>query len=326
MDENKGNFKPLLASIFHTKSTKTSKRKKSNKSTSIEENMSFNNTDIDAVGSCIDDHLASFKQSLLTDMASLIDEKLRAFELRVDEKIEIKCSGIVNSKLPELKEQIKCELKNELGVQENKPLENIEVCVIASNVPSTPNEVPVEKAKEIVDAIGLSSAQVTVTDAKRLNNYNSNRPALLKIAVGNLEQKKLMLRNKIHLATSQHFGKVFLRSSETNLERVHKANTRMLLQSFPEGKNYRITNNGKIVPRSNNFNDGFNNYQHPERFANMDSHPAGYFVDFSNFDHIPPRQPPPLESLQEYPRMPPPSRTSTPMVDNVQRRGSNQYT
>ena len=86
-------------------------------------------------------------------------------------------------------------MDNITGSQTN-PLDNPNLCIIAQGMREKGNEPPVETARKILEALrqdnagnNISSA-VRITGAMRHNNINPRRPALLKFAVENLEQKK----------------------------------------------------------------------------------------------------------------------------------------
>lgn len=112
---------------------------------------------------------------------------------------------------------------------------------------------------------------VTVVDAARLRSRRIGRPGLVKISFSNLEEKKQVLREKRKLKEKDQYKTVFLRGSKSHTERILELNARTLLREMPNGNQFRITSNGRIVkktPRSTTLN--------PEPRFEHDDHDPDY--------------------------------------------------
>ena len=136
------------------------------------------------------------------------------------------------------------------------PLENTNLTIVATNVFQHPEEDPIETAKALVTAMGRDNSnariasQVTVSAAKRLPNRNQRGPSLLKISFLTLEEKKYILRNKSLLKNITGYERVFLRSSQSHMERLLHMNFRTVLDKLPWGKDNRLIASGRIVEKN----------------------------------------------------------------------------
>jgi hypothetical protein len=72
-----------------------------------------------------------------------------------------------------------------------------------------------------------------------------NKPALMKISFSSVDEKMRVLRAKRILGQIEGYRSVFLRS-----ERLIELNAKTLLGEIPNGKNFRITANGRIVRKT----------------------------------------------------------------------------
>ena len=61
----------------------------------------------------------------------------------------------------------------------------------------------------------------------------------------------------MNLKRSRDFKNVYLPSSESHTERILELNTKTLLSELPNGNQYRMTANGRIVKKDNR-NDNLN--------------------------------------------------------------------
>ena len=133
------------------------------------------------------------------------------------------------------------------------PLNDPEVTVIASGLQFTDDENILSKASELIGAIGGDVAEnVLVTAAARLPSKFRNKPGLVKISFGTVDEKVLVLRNKMNLKNSTVFKNVFLKSSKSHAERLIELNARAILKELPQGRSLRVDSNGRIKPRSGN--------------------------------------------------------------------------
>lgn len=116
--------------------------------------------------------------------------------------------------------------------------------IIATNIIHEPGEDILAIASEIISSINDS---VNVVAATRLKSRRISKPGLVKISVSNLEEKTLALREKRKLRQTEQYTSVFLRGSKSHTDRILELNARTLLNKLPNGNQFRITSNGRIV-------------------------------------------------------------------------------
>ena len=135
-----------------------------------------------------------------------------------------------------------------------------EVTIVAFGVSQKDNENPKVVAEQLVQQ-GVGLQEIPVVRAIRLGSRNG-KSGVLKIELASKENKIEVLQNKTNLALSQSYRSVFLRSSQTHAERLIQLNFKTILQELPNGTNYHVTGNGRLVRqqlsegrnRSSNFN------------------------------------------------------------------------
>ena len=133
------------------------------------------------------------------------------------------------------------------------PLNDPEVTIIASGLPFTDGENILTKASALIDARGGEVAEnVLVTAVSRLPAKFRNKPGLVKISFGTVDEKVLVLRNKMNLKDTDDFKNVFLKSSKSHAERLIELNARAILRELPQGRSLRVDSNGRIKPRNGN--------------------------------------------------------------------------
>ena len=96
---------------------------------------------------------------------------------------------------------------------------------------------------------GLEMDDVRVINARRLTSRNG-KPGLVKIVLPTIDDKIRALRNKRRLSTNG-YGRVYIRSSQSHTDRLVQQNIETLLKELPNGNQYRITANGKLIKRDN---------------------------------------------------------------------------
>lgn len=73
---------------------------------------------------------------------------------------------------------------------------------------------------------------------------------LVKISFQSVEQKIEVLRKKRGLMATPAYKSVFLRSSKSHTERLIELNAKTILSQIPNGNQFRITSNGRIVKKT----------------------------------------------------------------------------
>lgn len=130
-----------------------------------------------------------------------------------------------------------------------------ETSVIMSMVPHAEDEDIHRVAGDIIHD-GLSLPDVTVVRATRLRQRErrEGRQAgipLVKVQLANLETKKRVLRAKTQLRNTEHWSRVWIRSSKPHIERLMDLNFRKILEMLPEGNTMTVTNSGRIIKKTN---------------------------------------------------------------------------
>lgn len=119
----------------------------------------------------------------------------------------------------------------------NNPLEDTNLTVIAT------------KLKFDKDLISNLDESANVLAATRLRSRVHGKPGLVKIAVSSLNEKKSILHEKRKLREVDAYKTEFIRSSKSHTERLIELNARTLLNEIPNGNQFRITSNGRIVKK-----------------------------------------------------------------------------
>ena len=131
------------------------------------------------------------------------------------------------------------------------PLNDPDLTVIGSYIPFTEGEDLVKKVGDLIMALGEDvSRSVTITGVKRFAPKYRNKPGLVKISFQSLDQKILVLRNKMKLRDITEYKRVFLKSCKTHTERLIELNARAILKELPRGKSFRVDANGRIKTHS----------------------------------------------------------------------------
>jgi exonuclease VII small subunit len=106
-----------------------------------------------------------------------------------------------------------------------------------------------EKAKSLVhDQIGLRD--IAVVRSLRTPTRNG-KPGVVKIQFASVDEKIKVLQNKRELKNcSRQYQNVYIRTSKSHLERLYELNFKNLLRGMPNGNDYRITGNGRLVKRN----------------------------------------------------------------------------
>ena len=181
-------------------------------------------------------------ERLRRDVLSTKDDKIKAVKVDVDLQF-----ASLDNRIHELERAMNSFSTDGMPMSDHT-VNNCDVTVIVSNLRQRPGEIPLKAAKELIRALGNDVFENTViTDAKRCNERNRGTPPVLKIAFENVEQKVNVLRVKQELKQSLFYKKVYIRGSKTHTERILELNAKTLLSELPNGNQYRVTANGRIV-------------------------------------------------------------------------------
>ena len=113
-----------------------------------------------------------------------------------------------------------------------------DVCVIVTGLVDQQGEDILQRAKELVAALGEEvTSAVQVTGATRLRAKLQGRSGPVKISFRSLNEKVRVLRKKTVLKDSDMYKDVYIKSSKSHAERLIELNARTLLNQIPQGKN-----------------------------------------------------------------------------------------
>lgn len=188
------------------------------------------------------------------EFISSIDEKFKAMrsdidlELAVHKKDIDQLSQSIDSIVRRLDsiENQQCSGPSPQNV--NSPLDDPNLTIIASNVTETHDEI-LDVVLDLVSKLD-STCCINVTAASRLNS-RFGKPGLVKISFSSLEEKKAILREKRRLRDTEKYKNVYPRSSKSHTDSLIELNARTILNEIPNGRQFRITSNGRIVKKQN---------------------------------------------------------------------------
>ena len=111
-----------------------------------------------------------------------------------------------------------------------------DISIIASGLPQQNGEDLLRKVKGLIQALGSDvCSKVNVTAATRFRTRFHDRPGLVKITFTSVEDKILVLRNKMKLKDTLLFNNVYLKSCKSHTERLIELNARAILRQLSEG-------------------------------------------------------------------------------------------
>ena len=184
-------------------------------------------------------------EKLRNEVVKTIDDKIQSVKVDMD----LQFAGL--ERRIELFESEMSSLKTDAGFVDNS-VNNCDITVIATNVPLRQDRSLMDTAKALISALGTDiSHRSMITDVKRCPDRGTGKPPLLKIAFESVEQKVEVLRAKKNLSNSNEFKNVYLRSSKNHTERILELNAKTLLSQLPNGNQFRVTGNGRIVKKDN---------------------------------------------------------------------------
>ena len=123
---------------------------------------------------------------------------------------------------------------------------NPDKTLVVTNLPSSIGNM-YDWANTLIHALGGSNEMiVNVTRTPRCDS----RKAVLEIRVKSVKEKIQLLRQKSKLKETRGLNNVYIRSSKSHHEHVCDLNFRTVLDELQQGKQYRITSNGRIVKRN----------------------------------------------------------------------------
>ncbi|MCY3929439.1 MAG: hypothetical protein OXG81_14325, partial [Acidobacteria bacterium] len=141
-------------------------------------------------------------------------------------------------------------------IKEQNEKEKRQMNLVLYNIPeSVQEEAHIRKQEDIVKVSSLLDSylgvKVSINNAIRIGK-RKEKPRLLKITVGSLQEKNMILRNKIKLREQknpENIRKIFINVDLTPLEQRRNRQLRDKLKEMNKNTNRYIIKNGAIVQR-----------------------------------------------------------------------------
>lgn len=190
----------------------------------------------DSLRKSLEQRISNSEQRLEESMKSQFEELKTHVDIQV---------GCLTRKIEDLEKKV-----NELEERDytlNREAFSTEVTVVVLNLDEERNEVLSETVKDLFHE-GLGITDVEPVDMMRLPS-KTGRPGLVKIELASKEDKIHVLRAKSCLKETRKYRRVFIRSSMSHAERVMHQNFQTILNEMPNGHNFRIAGNGKVIPK-----------------------------------------------------------------------------
>ena len=131
-------------------------------------------------------------------------------------------------------------------MDKNNEVFDPDVTLVAINTPYFTGKDTFILAKHILQAVG--SGEKEIVNTLRTEQWNG-RNGILKIQLISRQDKIDVLRRKSNFKQSAEFKCVYLRSSKPHTERLLEVNLKTLLSEIPNGNQYRIAGNGRLVKK-----------------------------------------------------------------------------
>lgn len=218
-------------------------------------------------------HLISLITDLKTDQKAIKD----SIEKRLN-KISKDLKEAIETKIQDVKKEIFGDMN-----QLKDKMQNLEAKIEAMDIPV--NEFPIETTLVLINLReengenieevcgklvmeGLGIRGIRPVKCMRLQS-NTNRPGIVKMRVKTLQEKKDILRAKQQLKDTREYQRVYIRSSQSHEERLIRMNMETILEELPNGSQYRMTGNGRVVRKDDHRDDWQQNRGHG-RYNNRD--------------------------------------------------------
>lgn len=234
-------------------------------------------------------------KKLKLSLTKTIETEVKKLQTYVDQEIARVVTRIetVETKIQEM--QLK---------QEESDKFSTDVTIVVSGLPFDDEENIAEKVDDLIRR-GALVPGIRIVRAIRLPT-NNLRPGLIKVQLQSVQDKIRVLQAKSNVKNCEEYRRVFIRSSKTHTERVNEQNIQKLLQMIPEGNKYRLTSNGKLIPRQDDRPRYIGNGRgaHSGPFRQSQGHRGGRQ---GSSVHISPSHE--ADSLDYHFRLPPPVRS-----------------
>ena len=97
---------------------------------------------------------------------------------------------------------------------------------------------------------GLECAPVPEVVAVERLRSRGERPGVVKVELRSVQEKVTVLRLKRRLKDNDNYRRVYMSAAKSHAERLVDINFRTLLKAIPEGKQFFLTGNGRLVQKA----------------------------------------------------------------------------
>ena len=187
-------------------------------------------------------------EQIKAELGGLKDELVRSFKADIIDLVDKKFNDVTNfleSELSVIHTRIEDVEKVLPSNTPKTPLEDVDHCIIISGLNYSKDEVLEEKVTTLMEVMGVKPR---VAACRRLGRLDKEKP-LVKVAVHDELEKIVVLRAKRKLLDDDRFARVYIRSSKPHTERQLENNLKTLLRLIPNGADYIVNAQGKIIPK-----------------------------------------------------------------------------
>jgi len=207
------------------------------------------------ITSCLNDTLVKPLNSAIDSISKAVDN-IQVSLTKSIEQIVVPSNETSNNMNSPISKESVASLTTSL-FNEQKEREKRELNLVIHNLPeSTATESAARKKADIqkVFSVLKDSLKIkpTISNAVRIGKKGPDKPRLLKITIGSIEEKVSILRNKSKLrseSNQEYIRKIFITPDLTPLEQRKNKALRQQLTEMNKEKNIYTIKNGEIVRR-----------------------------------------------------------------------------
>ena len=118
--------------------------------------------------------------------------------------------------------------------------------VIITQLPVQPSEDDLLTCTNQLIQVSLELPGIEVVKVERTQS-RGGKPGVVKVLLSSVQDKVDILKSKRKLKESEAHKRVYIHGSRTPAERILYNNMRAMLRELPNGQQYRISGNGKLV-------------------------------------------------------------------------------
>ncbi|CAL9695326.1 unnamed protein product [Knipowitschia caucasica] len=185
----------------------------------------------------IEEKLISKVDALGISLERTLKQELKKIKDDFDSEI-----GGLKSRMSQLEEKIKTHYSRPSNTFDP------DVSIVLMGLSYDEDENLAAKIKEVIEEGCACDDGVTLVALERLRARGPG-PGVVKVAFASAKEKVVVLRGKTNLKSQDKFKKVFIRSAKSHTERVMEENFKVLLHDLPNGSDYFVSGNGRVLRR-----------------------------------------------------------------------------